>query len=319
MSDGSLYASLLERLGKQQESIVVVDVGLGTSMQTNLFATAFPKRYVNLGIAEANAVGFASGLARRGFKPVVHSFANFLARRAHDQIAVSVALPGLPVILIGGSCGLFDGRNGPSHFGGDDLAVFLALPGFFVFEPADAVDLPAVLDWAVASGGPTYVRLRRHGLPVAIVEGRGERRPTNIIATRGGRLSVTLVAIGAMLDEVVTATRMLADEHVAVDLLHVLRLKPLDPGPIMDSGRRTKRVVVVENHVAHGGAGSVLTSLLATEGIPCHTLGLPDSILPAGEPRWLLALTGLDASSIAESVVQLLRRKLVPCSVMSCR
>src|SRR5437763_543377 len=105
MPANEAYAPLLAAVGRRDERIVVVDAGLGTSMQTHLFRETYPRRYVNLGIAEANAVGFPSGLARRGLRPFVHSFSNFLARRAHDQIAISVVVAGLPVALVAGSCG----------------------------------------------------------------------------------------------------------------------------------------------------------------------------------------------------------------------
>src|SRR6201999_2217287 len=107
-------------------AVVVLDAGLATSMQTTLFQKAFPDRYFNLGIAEQNAVSLASGLARRGWIPLLHTFSNFLARRAHDQIALSIVWPGCNVKLIAGSCGLFDGRNGPSHMAIEDLAVMAA-------------------------------------------------------------------------------------------------------------------------------------------------------------------------------------------------
>jgi len=317
MTEGQAYGALLEQLGSRHGSLFVVDAGLATSTQTACFAATFPERYVNLGIAEANAVGFASGLARRGFRPIVHSFGNFLARRAHDQIAVSIALPGLPVILVGATCGVFDGRNGPSHFAADDLAAFLAMPGFTVFEPADVKDLSAVLEWSIAVGGPVYLRLRRHGMPAAVASASDARCPIRAIDAPTGDAAITLVAIGAMLDDAVTAGRMLADEGIAVELLHVLCLKPLEPTPILESARRTGRVAMIENHVAHGGAASALTMLLAAEGIPCHALSLPDAILPAGEPRWLLSQTRLDATSISERIAQLLFRNPVACSATS--
>ncbi|NEU98284.1 transketolase family protein [Bradyrhizobium uaiense] len=306
MSVGELYGPLLTALGGRDERIVVVDAGLGSSMQTGQFRAAYPQRYVNLGIAEANAVGFASGLARRGLRPFVHSFSNFLARRAHDQIAISVVVAGLPVTLVAGSCGVFDGRNGPSHFAGDDLAAICAMPGMTVFEPADAVDLETTLERARASAGPNYLRLRRHGMPQTIGDSLQAREAVRVIHINSAPPIVTVVAIGAILDEVVTACRILLDEGIVPELVHVLRAKPLDEATILASARRTGRIVAIENHVAHGGCAAGIAALVAREGLRFAALTLPDDILPAGDARWLLARCGLDATSIAVRLSSLL-------------
>lgn len=305
-ADVPLYASVLANLGARVPSLVIVDAGLSDSMQTSLFRERFPDRSVNLGIAEANAVGFASGLARRGFRPVVHSFSNFLARRAHDQIAVSAALPGLPIVFVGGSCGVFDGGNGPSHFAGDDLATFLALPGMHVFEPADALDLDWALEQAVSLDGPSYLRLRRYGMPRLLGEG-SNRAPTRAVLSTPDPSRATLLAIGSMLDETLTAARILADEGAGVDLIHLMRLKPLETAPILASVRRSGLAVIVENHVQAGGGGQAVATALAGAGLRALILSLPDVFLPAGEPRWLLAETGLDATALADRILAELR------------
>jgi transketolase len=317
MSVGEVYAPLLTALGGRDERVVVVDAGLGSSMQTGQFRAAFPRRYINLGIAEANAVGFSSGLARRGLRPFVHSFSNFLARRAHDQIAISVVVPGLPVTFVAGSCGVFDGRNGPSHFAGDDLAGMCALPGMTLFEPADAADLATVLEWAHASVGPVYLRLRRNGMPQAIGNPRQSRGAVRLIQLGPASPVVTVVAIGAILDEAVTSCRILVDHGIVPELFHVLRIKPLDGSTILASARNTGRIVVIENHVAHGGCAGDIAALAAGEGIRFDALTLPDNILPAGDPRWLLTHCGLDATSIAERISTLLISKSEPCSSIS--
>ncbi len=315
----NLYAPLLESLGGVDKRIVVVDAGLGTSMQTGAFKARYPERYVNLGIAEANAVSFASGLARRGLRPFVHSFSNFLARRAHDQIAMSVVAGALPITYVAGSCGVFDGRNGPSHFAGDDLAAVCALPGMTAYEPADAVDLDGALKAAVAYDGPTYIRLRRNGMPQSIGDCGRHTAPTRLIRLSDAVPEVTIVAIGTMLDEALIACKILLDHGVTAELAHVLRLKPLDPAEILASARRTRRVVAIENHVAHGGAATNVAAILAEAGISVDfaSLTLPDEILPAGDQRWLLARCGLDATSIAERVIALQSTKGVPCSSIS--
>src|ERR1044072_3210422 len=301
-NDGMPYARALADLGERTPDLFVVDAGLASSMQTGPFRERFPERYINLGIAEANAVGYASGLARRGFKPAVHSFSNFLARRAHDQIAISVALPALPVTFVGGSCGVFDGRNGPSHFAGDDLATFTALPNLRIYEPADCIDLTLALAAAADGSGPAYLRLRRYGMPEAI-GARTERGATRRVHEGAFDAPATLVAIGNLLDEALTAVRILADAGLHLDLFHAARIKPLDVDPIMDSARRSGRAIVVENHVAAGGGAQMVIAALASAGIKATAIALPDAILPAGDARWLLSQSGRDATSLAERVM----------------
>lgn len=295
--DAPLYARALHDVGREHANAIVVDAGLATSMQTDLFQAAFPERYINLGIAEANAVGYASGLARRGFRPIVHSFSNFLARRAHDQIAVSIALPKLPVLLVGGSCGVFDGRNGPSHLAGDDLATFTALPGFRVYEPADGDDLKDSLREAMAANGPSYLRLRRNGMRTGNAQPK-DGDGTHLIHAADGA-AVTVVVIGNLLDEALTAVRILADQDVRADLFHIVRIKPLAVEGLLASARRSRRTVVIENHCAVGGAAQAVTAALAGHGTNISCFTLPDCFLPAGDPRWLLARVGLDAISLS--------------------
>jgi transketolase len=295
------YGDMLFELGADRSKLVVIDAGLGTSMQTARFARAFPDRYFNLGIAEQNAVGVASGLARRGFVPLVHSFSNFLARRAHDQVALSVAWPACGVKLIGGSCGVFDGRNGPSHFAFDDLAVMSALPGVFVAEAADWRQLRDVLATAVDFPGPAYLRVRRNGAPADLVP---EAEPCigTITVRQQPRALVTIVAGGSILAEVILASHLLVDVGLPVDVVHVSVLRPLDAAPIIASARRTGSVVVVENHCATGGFGDAVGRVLGPLGVRHQQFALPDAFLPAGDPEWLLGLCGLDGPTLAHRI-----------------
>ncbi|WP_050384402.1 transketolase family protein [Bradyrhizobium pachyrhizi] len=307
-NDAPLYARTLRNVGTEHANAIVVDAGLATSMQSDLFQVAFPERYVNLGIAEANAVGFASGLARRGFRPIVHSFSNFLARRAHDQIAISIALPKLPVLLVGGSCGVFDGRNGPSHFASDDLATFTSLPGFKVYEPADGEDLKNAMREAMTEDGPSYLRLRRHGMRTGRADEAKGGNGTHLVHAATEDARVTIVVIGNLLEEAFTAVRILADQDVHADLFHVVRIKPLAAEKILASARRTQRPIVIENHCAVGGGAQAVTVALASYGLNVSCFTLPDRFLPAGDPRWLLAQVGLDANSLADRIVALLHQ-----------
>jgi transketolase len=292
------YAPLLREVGEAFSNVVVIDAGLGTSMQTALFAQRFPDRYFNLGIVEQHAVGLASGLARAGHVPLVHSFSNFLTRRAHDQIAVSVAWPGCNVKLIGGSCGLHDGRNGPSHMAIDDLGSMAALPGMGVVEPGDRRQAAALLHAAVAADGPVYFRLRRFGLPPDLAPERDAAAGTSWIE-RTKEPAVTLVACGTMLDSGIEARAILADHAIPADLLHVAVLRPVDSGPILESAQRTGAVAIVENHVMSSGYGSIVAAALESMGVKVARLALPDRFLPAGSAGWQARNAELSAEDIA--------------------
>ncbi|HEU4883389.1 MAG TPA: transketolase C-terminal domain-containing protein [Longimicrobium sp.] len=292
------YGEILLHAGRAHPQVLVLDAGLATSMRTHRFAAEFPERYFNLGIAEQNAVGVAGGLARRGFVPLLHTFSNFVARRAHDQLALSVAWPGCAVGVVAGSCGVFDGRNGPSHMATDDLAAVSALPGMWVAEPGDLRQTEALLDRLVRLGGPGYLRLRRFGAPADLL---GEDLPPGgtVLVRARDDARCTLVACGSMLEEVLHAHALLKERGIPADVVHAAVLKPLDPAPILASAARTGLLVTVENHVAAGGWGDAVARHAGPRGIPHLRLALPDAYVPAGDPAWQLAWCGLDAGRVA--------------------
>jgi len=293
------HSALLCELGEIHSDLVVVDVGVSTAMNTDSFHKAFPERYFNLGIAEQNAVGFASGLARQGYIPLVHGFGNFLARRAHDQIAVSVAWPSCNVKFISGSCGLFDSRNGPSHTATDDLGSMAALPGMIVLEPGDNQQSAALLRKYVKYVGPVYFRTRRYGMPSDLVPGAAT---TTVMINKADKAALTLVAGGSMLAEVIHAARILHDMGYDADLIHLPALSPLNPESIVISAQRTGLVVVVENHVAAGGFGDAVSRHLGPLGVRMLRFALPDAFIPAGDAKWQLHQCGLDAVNLANHI-----------------
>jgi transketolase len=299
------YEFILRELGRANPAVIVIDAGLATSMKTHLFARAFPERYFNLGIAEQNAVSVASGLARRDLVPLVHTFSNFITRRAHDQVALSVAWPQCNVKLIGGSCGVFDGRNGPSHMAIDDLATMFALPGILIVEPGDRRQTRDLLHAVVSHAGPAYLRLRRHGAAEDLLPGLPVDRGV-VVAAQHEKSRATLVAAGSMLGEALQATQLLKETGLLIDLIHVSILRPLYAQPILESAQRTRLVITLENHVASGAVGDAISRHVAPHGLRQIRFALPDEFIPAGDPPWQLAYCGLDADSIADRITHLL-------------
>ncbi|NUT54041.1 MAG: hypothetical protein HOV94_43150 [Saccharothrix sp.] len=299
------YGELLVELGRDAPELLVLDAGVGTSMDTAGFRDAYPDRYVNLGIAEQNAVGVAAGLAHEGYVPLLHGFSNFLVRRAHDQVAVSVAWPGHDVKLIAGHCGLWDGRNGPSHTAYDDLAGVLNLPGVFVAEPADLAQTRQLMTEAIAHRGPAYVRLRRHGMH-RDVAGAPLDRGTVVVRRAPGRPACTVVAAGSLLAEALHAARLLDDAGTRVDLIGVSVLAPANLDPVVASADRSGVVVVVENHAPHGGLADVVAAAVGPHGRAVHRFTLPKEFLPAADPEWLLAHCGLAGPRLAARIEHVL-------------
>jgi transketolase len=292
------YDILLRDIGLAHPDVVVIDAGLATSMRTSLFQQTFPERYFNLGIAEQNAIGVASGLARRGLIPIVHTFSNFLARRSHDQIALSVVWANCNVKLVGGSCGVYDGRNGPSHMATDDLVTMASLPGLMVLEPADQRQTRDLLAKAVGHAGPVYLRLRRSGAPNDLLS--GSTTETGALLVRQDIAACcTLVACGSMLREVLLAHTILDDRGIHADLLHVSTLRPFDSTALLSSAIRTGHVISIENHILTGGFGDAIAQALGPLGIRHFRFALPAAFLPAGGAAWLLRYCRLDADSIA--------------------
>jgi transketolase len=170
-----------------------------------------------------------------------------------------------------------------------------------VYEPADGIDLALALAEASDGAGPAYLRLRRYGMPAAIGDAE-PHGPARQVHDGGPAALGTVVVVGNLLEEALTAVRILEDEGVPLDLVHVVRIKPLELAPIVASANRTGRAIVIENHVAAGGGAQAVTAATAAFGIRTALLTLPHRFLPAGDPRWLLGEVGLDANSMAERI-----------------
>lgn len=295
------YAAALHEIGARHPRVVCLDAGLATSTHTQVFASAFPERYFNLGIAEQNAVGVASGLARRGFVPVLHSFSNFLARRALDQIAISVACAQANVKLVATSAGIHDGRNGPSHTAFEDLATMASLPAMRVIEAGDGRQTRAHLEAIVRSSGPAYLRVQRYRLPDVLVPELGDAAMTMILAAP--QAVCTLVLCGSMLATGLQAVQMLVDRGVRLEVVHCSVLQPFDGELVRASALRTRRVITVENGPEAGGFGDAVARVIGPLGISHQRLHLRREFPPAGSSAWLLRHNGLDPESIAAAVV----------------
>ncbi|MCS7256338.1 MAG: transketolase family protein [Thermomicrobium sp.] len=301
------FGEALRDLGHVYPDLVVVDGDVSNSTRTEYFAYAFPDRFFNVGIAESNLVGVASGLAASGKRVVAASFACFLLCNAFDQIRMSVAFPRLNVKLVGSHAGISIGEDGPSQMGIEDVALALSLPGVAVLVPADEhatrAATRAMLEWE----GPTYLRLGRPPVPVIydpdveFVIGRAFR-------LRDGS-DVTLIANGLMVAAALDAAEELAARGISARVLDMATVRPLDVEAVVAAARETRGIVVAEEHLHFGGLGSVVAMTVA-EQHPCPMafVDLDDTYAESGAPEDLLEKYGLTSQRIVASALALLER-----------
>ncbi|MBU0927171.1 MAG: transketolase family protein [Spirochaetes bacterium] len=294
------YGEALVEIAGRYPGMLVIDPDVCTSTQTALFREAYPGRFIEVGIAEANAVGMAAGLAACGFVPWVSAFAVFLATRACDQVRISVAHANLPVKLNGSYGGLPTGRGGATHSAAEDIAIMRALPNMTVLTPADAAEARAMTELAMGIPGPVYLRTMRCELPAVFGEGCAPR-PGLAVELRPGT-DVAILSEGMMSFRALEAAELLAKEGISARVAHFGSVKPIDRDAIVRASRDCGAIVTAENHSRVGGFGSAVCEVLAEE-LPCrvYRLGFPDIFLESGDDDAIFAKHGLDAAGIASA------------------
>lgn len=295
------FGEALAELGAERLDLVVVDGDVGNSTRTELFAEAFPERFVQVGIAESNMVSVAAGLALSGHVAVTASFAAFLTTNAFDQIRMSVAFPRANVKLVGSHAGISIGEDGPSQMGIEDIALMAALPGMVVLCPADGPSARSLTRRMVEHDGPVYMRTGRPKVPRVHAPGV-ELAIGRAVRLREGT-AATIVACGLMVAAALEAAAQLAAEGIEARVLDMHTIKPLDEAAIEAASRETGAIVTAEEHLLDGGLGSRV-AMVAARLAPCpmRFVGLVDTFARSGTPEELLAAYGLTAEAIAGAV-----------------
>ena len=294
-----VFGEYLVKLGQKRQDLVVLDADVSSSTQTKLFAEAFPKRFINCGIAEANMVSVAAGIATTGLRPVVSSFAFLLAARAADQVRSQIAYSRLPVILAGGYAGLSDSADGGSHQSVTDLAIYLAFPNLTVICPGDAAEVELALEAALEQDGPVYIRLSR--AEVGRLDYPGTFEIGKAVIRRQGN-DIALISTGQMLETTLAAAEILANEGICARVIDVHTVKPLDKNVILEAACECRKIITCEENNVIGGLGSMVASLLATElPTPMRMVGIHDKFGQSGDYEELKEAYSLSANSIVKT------------------
>ncbi|MDD3520115.1 MAG: transketolase family protein [Actinomycetota bacterium] len=300
------YGEKIAELGEQNKDIVVLDCDLSKSTMTSLFAKKFPDRFFDMGIAEANMMSVAAGLATTGKIPFASTFAVFATKRVADQISSSIAYPGLNVKICATHAGLSVGEDGATHQAIEDVAIMRAIPGITVLSPCDGTETGKVIEYAASHYGPYYIRLTRSNIPVIFNENYKFELGKGTKIMEGPK--ATLIATGFMTHIAFQAAKELSDEGIELDFINMPSLKPLDEELIVKSAEKTKLVVTVEDHNIIGGLGSAVCELLS-EKMPVKVvrMGVMDKFGASGEPMELIKAYGFDKESIKDKIKSLVK------------
>lgn len=300
------YGNSLKELAKEFSQLVVLDADLAAATKTNIFRKAYPDRHIDCGIAEANMMGVAAGLSLTGFIPFVSSFAMFAAGRAFEQVRNSIGYPHLNVKIGATHAGVTVGEDGASHQCNEDIALMRTIPGMVVMCPSDDVEARAAVRAAIEHEGPVYIRFGRAAVPVINDKpdyhfeiGKGS------IVREGS--DVTIVATGICVDSAMGAAEKLAAEGISAEVVNICTIKPLDEDIIVNSAKKTGKVVTVEEHSVIGGLGSAICDCLCEKHpTPVKKIGMQDVFGESGSAVALVHKYGLDADGVYQSVKEFL-------------
>ncbi len=295
----------LKSAGETNERIVALCADLTESTQMHLFKEAFPKRFIEIGVAEQNLVTVASGLARAGKIPFTSSYAAFSPGRNWEQIRTTIALNNQPVKIVGSHAGVSVGPDGATHQMLEDIALMRVLPNMTVIAPGDSIEAEQATKLAAENGKPTYLRLAREKTPIFSTNDSPFEIGKAYVLREGDQVS--LMGTGTMTYQLLVAAEALSKQGIEAEVIHVPTIKPLDEATILASARKTGRVVTAEEAQIKGGFGSAITEFLSeTLPMPVKRLGMQDRFGESGTPAELLEHFRLTGLRMAEDITAFL-------------
>jgi transketolase len=303
----AVYTDTLMELMTENEKVVCLEADLGKSSGTvPRVWDAFPDRFFDIGVAEANMVGISAGLANEGMVPFCATFSPFATRRAYDQITISIAYAENPVKIVGTAPGVTTAKNGATHMCFQDLAIMRAMPNMRVYCPADVYELRSVVRYMAASRKPEYMQLIRE-IHAPIFDEAYQFDPLKARVLDEGS-DVTLVTTGLTTQFARDAVAMLKDQNISVEHLHYPSVKPFDVQTLLDSVKKTNLVVTAENQNVIGGLGGAVCEVLA-ENYPAKVkrLGAQDRFGEVGDVPYLSDTLGFSAAKIADACREMIK------------
>lgn len=291
----------LKRAGELNKNIVALCADLTDSTQMHLFRDAFHERFVEVGIAEQNLVTVASGMARAGKIPFTSSYAAFSPGRSWEQIRTTAALNEQPVKIIGSHAGVSVGPDGATHQVLEDIALMRVIPGMVVIAPGDSIEAEKATLAIAENGKPSYLRLAREKVPIFSTE----KSPFEIgraYVLRHGH-DVTLLGTGTMTYQLLVAAKLLEEQGISAEVVHVPTIKPLDEATVLESVRKTGRVVTAEEAQVAAGFGGTIAELLSEKlPTPLKRIGMYDRFGESGSPAELLDYFGLTGEKMSPEI-----------------
>lgn len=308
LAQRSYYGKALAELAKTRKDVVVLDADLAGSTKTSEFEKAAPERFVEVGIAEQNMIGVASGLAASGKTVFASTFAVFATGRCWEQIRLAVAYPKQNVKIVSTHCGISVGEDGASHQGLEDISIMRSIPNMVVISPADAYEAYAATMAIADYKGPCYMRLGRADFPIVTEEGaKFEIGKAKVL--REGK-DITLLGTGQMVAACLDAADSLKNKGISAEVINVSTIKPLDTECIKRSISKTGCAVTAEEHSIIGGLGSAVAELLSEEcPAPLVRIGTKDTFGESGKAELLMEKYGLTSKDIAESALVSISKK----------
>lgn len=303
----------LLKAGTDDVNIVALTADLKDSTKVNLFADRFPERFIEVGIAEQNMAGVASGMASMGKIPFIASYSIFNPGRNWEQIRTTICYNNQPVKIIGSHAGLSVGPDGGSHQALEDIAITRVIPNMVVVSPCDILEAKKAIIAIAKTKDPTYLRLARNDTPIITTEETPfETGKASLCFTpESGLAHVGIIATGPALYKALLSAKELEGEGIKVKVLNLSTIKPLDKESVLALAKETKSIVTVEDHQIAGGMGSAVAEFLAENYIvPVEYVGVRDSFGQSGTPEDLEEHYGITVAQIKERVYKIIKRKV---------